>query len=113
MRYDAPPEARTADDTLGQIGRVGSMSLIVFSIITFIGSIVLPWVINSPDDEGPGFTPRPPQSVAGALIEIEKHKPSLLTAWTWTLVMFSAAMILAPFVHSLASATTIVAFCGV
>ena len=88
------------------------MSLIVFSIITFIGSVALPWVIKSPEDENPGFTPRPPQSIAPIVKQVVERKPSLLTAWTIAHMIFAGSMIFAPFVESLRFATLIVAICG-
>lgn len=96
----------------GQVGRIGSMALIAFSIITFIMSVILPFFVKSPDEEGPGFTPRPPASIASFVTEIEKYKPSLLTTWTVSHCIFAGSMMFAPFVQSLASATIIVAACG-
>ncbi|KAB2577010.1 Major facilitator superfamily domain general substrate transporter [Lasiodiplodia theobromae] len=113
IRYDAPVDARSSEDTLGQIGRVGSLSLIVFSIITFVGSIVLPWLVKKPDDEKPEFTPRPPAGLASVVEQVEKNKPSLLTAWTLSHLVFTFSMLLAPFADSFRFATTIVAICGI
>ncbi|KAF2095161.1 sucrose transport protein-like protein [Rhizodiscina lignyota] len=113
LRYNAPVDARESKDTLGQIGRIGSMSLIVFSIVTFLGSVILPWVVRSPEDEKVEFTPRPPAGIAPILEQIEKYKPSLLTAWMVSHMIFACSMILAPFVTSLRSATATVAVCGI
>ncbi|KAK5151334.1 hypothetical protein LTR04_006634 [Oleoguttula sp. CCFEE 6159] len=113
LRYDASPETREHHDTLGNIGRVGSMSLVVFSIITFIGSFALPWVVVAPEDEKPGFTPRPPPMLAPVVEKLDKIKPTLLTAWTASHLIFAGSMVFAPFVSSLRSATTIVAICGI
>ncbi|KAF1985959.1 MFS general substrate transporter [Aulographum hederae CBS 113979] len=114
LRYSAPVEARTAPDTLGTIGRVGSLSLIVFSLITFLGSIILPWIIKAPSDVSkPDFTPRPPAAIAPLVLEFEKYKPSLLTAWKWSHLLFAGSMILTPWVGSLRSATALVAICGI
>lgn len=113
LRYNAPAEAREHPDTLGQVGRIGSLSLVVFSIITFAGSVMIPWFVESPESETPAFTPRPPESMARFLAEMEKYKPSLLTAWTYSHVIFAASMIMTPFVTSLRAATVIVAMCGI
>ncbi|KAF2261066.1 MFS general substrate transporter [Lojkania enalia] len=114
LRYDAPAEAKTSGDLTGQVGRIGSMSLIAFSTITFLMSVILPWFVKSPEDEkAPGFTPRPPASIASFVVEVEKYKPSLLTTWTISHCIFASSMIMAPFVHSLRSATIIVAVCGI
>ena len=107
LRYNATEEQRNHPDTLGQIGRVGSMSLIVFSIVTFSSSILLPWFVRSPDQEKLEFTPRP------GLAEIDKWKPTLLQGWMYAHLIFAGAMILAPFVTSINMATVLVAFCGV
>lgn len=113
LRYDAPHRVSESTDTLGDIGRVGSMALIVFSIVTFIGSITLPWLVKAPeDDEKPGFTPRPPQSIAPIIRQVSGRKPSLLTAWTYSHLVFAGSMIFAPFVASLRSATVLIALCG-
>ncbi|KAF2731210.1 sucrose transport protein-like protein [Polyplosphaeria fusca] len=113
LRYDAPAEAKEAGDLTGQVGRIGSLSLIAFSTITFVMSVILPWFVKSPEDERPGFTPRPPASIASFVIEVEKFKPSLLTTWTISHCIFAASMILAPFVHSLRGATILVSICGI
>ncbi|KAH8725206.1 major facilitator superfamily domain-containing protein [Phaeosphaeriaceae sp. PMI808] len=114
LRYDAPADVRAAGDLTGKVGRVGSMALISFSIITFVMSVLLPFFVKSPADEkGPGFTPRPPKKLAGMMADMEKYKPSLLTAWTISHCLFASSMIFAPFVRSLKSATLIIAVCGV
>ena len=79
LRYNAPAKAREHRDSLGQIGRVGSMALITFSVVTFAASVLLPWLVESPED-AEEFTPRPSRRVRGALLEMRKWKPSLLTA---------------------------------
>ncbi|CAD0114768.1 unnamed protein product [Aureobasidium uvarum] len=89
------------------------MSLIVFSIVTFIGSIMLPWMVNSPEDEKPDFTPRPPASIAPIVKTVVERKPSLLTAWTVAHLIFAGSMVFAPFVTSLRFATMLVAVCGI
>lgn len=113
LRYNAPVDARESKDMLGQIGRVGSTSLVVFSVVTFLGSVILPWLVRSPEDEKVEFTPRPPTSLAPILEQIEKYKPSLLNAWMVSHVIFACSMVMAPFVTSLRSATVIVALCGI
>ncbi|ORX93314.1 sucrose transport protein-like protein [Clohesyomyces aquaticus] len=113
LRYDAPVEAREHADLTGQVGRIGSMSLIAFSVITFCMSVMLPWFVKSPEEETPDFTPRPPASIASFVFEVEKYKPTLLTMWTISHCIFAGSMIMAPFVTSLRSATIIVAVCGV
>jgi solute carrier family 45 protein 1/2/4 len=93
LRYDAPADVKAAGDLTGKVGRIGSMALIAFSIITFVMSVLLPFFVKSPD--------------------LEKYKPSLLTAWTISHCLFASSMVFAPFVRSLRSATLIIAVCGV
>lgn len=111
LRFDAPAEAKNAGDLTGQVGRIGSLSLIAFSTITFLVSVLLPWFVQSPEEEK-GFTPRPPASIASFAMEVDKYKPSLLTTWLVSHCIFAGSMVLAPFVHSLRSATVLVALCG-
>jgi solute carrier family 45, member 1/2/4 len=109
-RYDAPPDAKSSGDALGDIGRIGSTSLVIYSSITFAGAFVLPLLIKSPEDKG--FTPRPPPALAGFLKRAHEMKPDLLTAWMVGHLMFSASMLLAPFATSFRFATVLVSICG-
>ena len=110
FRYDAPHDVKQSKDALGEIGRIGSMSLVIFSMVTFVGAFVLPLLIKSPDEEG--YTPRPPTSIAAAVTRLNKYKPDLLTGWFIGHLIFSSAMILAPFAASFRFATILVASCG-
>ncbi|RDL34703.1 MFS general substrate transporter [Venustampulla echinocandica] len=110
-RYDAPEDIGHSNDALGDIGRIGSMSLVVFSLVTFAGAFLLPFFVKSPEEEG--FTARPPAAIAKIVTKANKHKPDLLTAWTWGHVLFSVAMLLAPLARSFRVATFLVALCGV
>ena len=85
------------------------MALVGFSIVTFIMSVLLPWVVQSPEGENGGaLSVRPLASSASA----DKYKPSLLTAWMISHGVFAGSMILAPFVQSLRGATLIIGVCG-
>ena len=113
LRHEAPPN-RQSDDALNDVGRHGSMSLIVFSVVGTIASVVLPWFIQSPDDrEKASYTARPPQSLVPVLSGIKLSKPTLLTAWTFGNLLFSASMIFAPLVQSVWFATFLLAICGI
>ena len=113
LRYDAPADVKAASDLTGKVGRIGSMALIAFSIITFVMSVLLPFFVRSPEEEetGPGFSQSSKR--ASGLSGLEKYKPSLLTAWTTAHCIFASSMCMAPFVKSLRHATIIIAFCGV
>jgi solute carrier family 45 protein 1/2/4 len=112
FRYDAPEDVRESPDALGDVGRIGSMALVFFSLVTFAGAFLIPLFVRSPDEEST-FTPRPPSSIAGLMEKINKYKPDLLTAWFAGHFIFAGAMILAPFAASFRFATVLVAFCGV
>jgi solute carrier family 45 protein 1/2/4 len=113
LRYDAPADAKETGDLTGQVGRIGSMALVGFSIVTFIMSVLLPWVVQSPEGESaPAFTVRPPAGISSFASKAEKYRPSLLTAWMISHGVFAGSMILAPFVQSLRGATLIIGVCG-
>lgn len=113
FRYHPETNASASKDTLGDVGRVGSLSLVVFSIITFTGSVLLPFVVQSPDQDRRRFTPRGPKAITPLIETVNKYKPDLLTAWQWSHLVFAGAMCLAPFVRSLQMATVIVSICGI
>jgi solute carrier family 45 protein 1/2/4 len=102
-----------ATDMLGEVGRVGSLSLTVFSSITFLSSVLLPFCIQPPDTKRTRFTPRPPPGVAAVLKAVTAIRPDLQTAWLISQIMFAATMIFAPLAHSRAFATFLVAACGI
>ncbi|KAI9721373.1 MAG: hypothetical protein M1828_005233 [Chrysothrix sp. TS-e1954] len=113
FKYDAPHLAANTTDRSGDIGRIGSMALITFSLVTFAGSIVLPWLVKSPEDESRRYTLRPPVSLAPIAEEVTRRKPDLLTAYKYSHLIFASAMLMAPFVGSVRFATILVAICGV
>ena len=112
FRYEEHASIENSADTLGDVGRIGSFSLVIFSIITFVGSILLPWIVQSPENGKRGFTPRPPPKLAPLVTTLNKYKPDLLTAWMYSHLIFATAMSLAPFVRSLRMATILVSICG-
>ena len=93
---------------------IGSRALIVFSTVSFIGALALPWLVKGPeDDEKRTFTPRPPRSLEPVLKSARFGKPSLLMSWRVANLIFAASMVFAPFVQSVHFATVLVALCGV
>ncbi|KAK7741583.1 hypothetical protein SLS63_001140 [Diaporthe eres] len=117
FRYDAA--ATTAaegstlaqSDALGDMGRIGSYTLTIYSFMTFAGAWLLPLVVRAPEDEK--FTHRPPASIANLVEGFSKLKPDLLTVWQSGHLMFACAMFLAPFAKSFRFATALVVFCGI
>ncbi|KAL2835094.1 hypothetical protein BDW59DRAFT_137098 [Aspergillus cavernicola] len=113
FRYEVPKDAARPTDMLGEVGRVGSLSLVVFSSITFISSVLLPFCVQPPDIKRPRFTPRPPPGIAALLGKITKIRPDLQTTWLISHIVFAATMIFAPLARSRAFATLLVAICGI
>lgn len=132
-RYEHPEQDSQSHDALGKIGRLGSVSLVLFSIITFASSVLLPYLVRKPEEadgwrpgasnggrrSGPGrFTPRPPPSLGKEVQKVlmkvyEAPKPDLVQTWGLSNLCFAFIMVWAPFVRSLRFATTLVALCGV
>lgn len=110
FRYDVPDDAKDSDDVLGEMGRIGSISLVIYSIITFAGAFILPLFVESPEDNK--FTPRPPRAVSSFLQKFSRLKPNLLTTWIAGHLMFATAMAMAPFAASFRFATALVCLCG-
>lgn len=111
FRYDVAANARDSKDALGDMGRIGSMALTVYSTVSFISAWILPSLVQAPEDDT--FTHRPPASLAPFIETFNKVKPDLLTAWIVSSVVFSLAMFFTPFATSFRLATVIVAFCGI
>lgn len=95
------------------MGRLGSLSLVIFSSITFISSVLLPFCVRSPDNKKPNFTPRPPPGIAALLRKIKTVRPDLQTAWFISHLMFAATMIFAPLARSVRFATFLVSICAI
>lgn len=112
-RYDTPAhvDVSESEDSLGDIGRIGSMALVVFSMVTFASAFLLPFFVRSPEEKN--YNQRPPRSLEKIVEWVNSNKPDLLTAWFLGHFMFSGAMILAPFAASFRFATVLVAFCGI
>lgn len=109
FRYDMPQD-KGGQDTLGDIGRIGSSTLVIYSCVTFTGALFLPMLIKAPDEEG--FTMRPPESMKGFLLKVNEWKPDLLTAWIAGHLIFACTMFFAPLATSYRFATLLVAICG-
>lgn len=111
FQYSPEAPADSADRS-GDIGRVGSTALLVYSMVTFIGSIVLPMLIQNPEDDQLEATHsmRAGSKLKGYLYE--SSKPDLPSAYLVSHLMFAVSMILAPLVRSFRFAALLVAICG-
>lgn len=110
FRYDAPPNL-DSKDALGDMGRIGSTALTVYSTVAFVSAWVLPPFIRAPEDDT--FTHRPPASIARWVEMLNKVKPDLLTVWVASHVVFAFTMAMTPFASSFRIATLLVALCGI
>ncbi|OAX81321.1 hypothetical protein ACJ72_04340 [Emergomyces africanus] len=114
FRYEAPEDAaEKSSDTLGDVARIGSLSLVIFSIITFISSVVLPFGVLSPDNKKSAFVRRPPLGLVRLFNKLHFTRPDLQTTWMISHIVFALTMIFAPAARSVQFATTLVAICGI
>jgi solute carrier family 45 protein 1/2/4 len=111
FRYERPEAAYQSSDTLGDVGRLGSLSLVMFSIISFLTSVILPLGVRSPD--GKSIKPRPPPRLASFLNRFMQYRPTLQTVWYTSHFVFAATMIFAPLARSVKFTTFLVAVCGI
>lgn len=86
--------------------------MIAFSAVTLAGSIALPWLIQSPEDDAPNWERSIPASLAPIEEKLKKRKIDLMTAWMLSHLVFGIAMILAPFVASTLLATILITVLG-
>jgi solute carrier family 45, member 1/2/4 len=120
-RYEHPTSSAASEshDALGNVGRLGSLSLVIMSFIQFSTSVILPYMVESLQD-GPNrspFTPRPPKglpkTLEKVLLHASKFQPNMVTTWMIGELLFAAIMICAPLVRSLRFAMTLVAATGI
>ncbi|MCJ1355907.1 MAG: hypothetical protein MMC33_005900 [Icmadophila ericetorum] len=85
-----------------------------FSFISLAGSIILPWIVESPDSDDDTSTPAKevPEAVGWAMILIRMYRIDITTAWDMSQLGFATSMILAPFSQCFQFATTLIALCG-
>ncbi|XP_044724792.1 MFS/sugar transport protein [Hirsutella rhossiliensis] len=109
-RYDAPAKEKQSQDALGDIGRIGSLSLFLYSTLTTVAAFVLPLLVKSPD--GDAFTHRPPAAIAGLVKSWNERKPDIQTTWMCGHFVFAASMFFAPLAKSFRFATALMCFCS-
>ena len=99
-------ELSASKDAVGDIARKGSLALVLFSLISFAGSMLLPWFVKSPSDIETSQRLRPVRDSPW------KYQMAITTAWGLSQMAFAGSMILTPFSKSFRFATTLIAFCG-
>lgn len=117
QRYDpksATIQKGTSKDAVGDIARIGSQALVIFSIVSLVGSVVMPWVVVPPPSDSANRKPPPDNKILGEIVRrIKPYRPTLGTAWLASHLLFAFASFYAVFVSTLAGATVLVALCGV
>lgn len=110
-RYDTSRDVTESGDKLGDIARVGSMALVLFSLVSLVASVTLPSLVESPlSDQRPMST----HGMLGTLVKrIEPYKLDLCSAWVFGHVSFAGLMFLTLFAASVSFATLLVALSGV
>jgi solute carrier family 45, member 1/2/4 len=109
------------DDVLGQVGRLGSTALVLYSFVTFGASLALPNLVqpakSSQRLEESKFNGTPPSTILAtiqaALKDLKAVRPRLVTAWICSELFFAAVFVWAPFVRSLWFASLTVALAGI
>ena len=115
QRYDAElrDQLSKSTDVVGDIARVGSWALVIYSCVSLVASFTLPWLVHSPESE----VLRKKRSQHGrfyAIVEfLEIYRPDLVMAWAVGHVMFAGALFLMLFIRSVGVATVVVGCCGV
>ncbi|PWW78861.1 MFS general substrate transporter [Tuber magnatum] len=115
-RYDtvARVNLETSDDALGDIARVGSMALVLFSCVSLAASVLLPWVVDSPESREHAKKHPVPVSTLERLSEkIAPYKPNLASTWIFGHITYAFLMLTTIFIGKVGSATFCVAFSGV
>lgn len=112
FRYEAPKDPKTGDP-LGDLGRIGSLPLFIFSFVSFVCSVTLPWLVQSPSQAGGVAARRPRPRIAPLVKKLRRYQPDLMTMWVLGNFIFGAAMLLAPLVRSVRFAICIVSICGI
>ncbi|KAI5288470.1 hypothetical protein KEM54_005191 [Ascosphaera aggregata] len=112
FRYEAPLEVvQNMEDKLGEIGRLGSTALVIYSTITFVSSVILPFYIVSPDAKNAASPSIRVIRLFGSKLTITS--PDLHTAWAFANAMFAALWFFSPWIHSLRAAMFLIAISGI
>lgn len=115
-RYDtaARESLETSDDVLGDIARVGSMALVLFSCVSLAASVLLPWVVDSPESRKHAKKHLVPTNTLEQFSQkIAPYKPNLTNTWIFGHITYAVLMFITIFIGRVSSATFCVAFSGV
>ena len=98
-------ELKSSTDAVGDIARKGSLALVLFSSISFAGSLFLPLIIDTPSSHDRHIPQQVRKLPCGRNL-------SITTALGLSQMAFAGAMILTPISRSFLLATALIAFCG-
>ncbi|PUU82501.1 major facilitator superfamily domain-containing protein [Tuber borchii] len=115
-RYDtaARESLETSDDVLGDIARVGSMALVLFSCVSLAASVLLPWVVDSPESRKHVKKHLVPTNFLEQFSQkVAPYKPNLTDTWIFGHITYAVLMFITIFIGRVSSATFCVAFSGV
>jgi len=115
-RYDtvARENLETSDDVLGDIARVGSMTLVLFSCVSLAASVLLPWVVDSPESRKHVKKHLVPTNWLERFSQkVAPYKPNLAGTWIFGHITYAVLMLATMFIRRVSSATFCVAFSGV
>lgn len=105
-------EMNESDDPVGDIARKGSLAFVLFSVISFGSSVILPWIVQPPSETGKPSTTFLSQSVSPIRCLLDKYQIDIVTAWAMSQLAFGGCMIVAPISTSFNFSTTVIALCG-
>lgn len=112
-RYDTSRDVTESGDKLGDIARVGSMALVLFSFVSLVASVTLPFLVeSSPSDELHQRRVSTRGTLGTLAKRIEPYKLDLCSAWVFGHVSFAGMMFLTLFAASVNFATLLVALSG-
>ncbi|RPA81392.1 MFS general substrate transporter [Ascobolus immersus RN42] len=104
----------SSDDNLGDIARIGSRALVIFSCVSLASSFFLPWLVDAPETDELHQKPLPTNSFLQRLSDtLEPYRPDLATAWIFGHVFFAVLMFATLFTRTVLVATLIVAAAGI
>ena len=105
-------ELQGSTDVAGDLARKGSQALMLFSMISFLSSVLLPWIVLSPQNGETTLAGREAPGPRMVFKRGQRYRPDLATAWGLSQLLLSASLIWAPFPRSFVFCTFIIAFCG-
>lgn len=104
-----------SDDKLGDIARVGSTALVLFSCVSLVASVALPWFVEAPPSDElhqrkPLLSDDNPITVLWE--KFQPYRPDLAITWVGGHITFSMLMFMTLFASTVSFATFLVAASG-